>query len=73
MALASDIKYPRSPGQGVVLNEQAIEQAFVNRLRNLKSTDRSDFKDTDALAPRADLCRRSDRGREISEANAYEQ
>ena len=49
MPTASEINYPRNPDQGVLLNEQAIEQAFIQKLRDLKYTDRPDIFDRASL------------------------
>src|SRR5437868_12582283 len=49
VSMASESGYPEVSSGALVLNEQGIEQAFIERLRNLKYTDRPDIRDRAAL------------------------
>src|SRR5947207_9364230 len=50
MPTSSDSNYPQaSEPQALVLKEQGIEDAFIEKLRSLKYTDRSDIRDRAAL------------------------
>jgi type I restriction enzyme R subunit len=44
-----DSKYPPHEPQALVLNEQGIEEGFIEKLRALKYTDRPDIRDRAAL------------------------
>jgi type I restriction enzyme, R subunit len=47
--MPADLKYPDSAPQNLVLNEQGIEDAFIEKLRSLKYTYRPDIRDRGAL------------------------
>ena len=47
--MPSDTKYPEHQAEAVVLNEQGIEEAFIEKLRSLKYTYRLDITDRASL------------------------
>ncbi|HEY5042307.1 MAG TPA: hypothetical protein VIK53_09920, partial [Verrucomicrobiae bacterium] len=49
MPTSSDSNYPDLASQGFVLKEQGIEDAFIEKLRELKYTYRPDIRDRAAL------------------------